>query len=199
MTYKTPLPGVTDCINYLTSNYNFSNLIDVGCGYAPYIELFNNTNYTGIDILENDGDNFINSEFNQYDFKGQKYECVFTAHCIEHQPNVEIFLRKIRSIIKDNGVLCILWPPPKDEVVGGHVNLFNPGIVLYNLTRIGIDCSKVKCIYSGYTYGVVGNVSLVDEVDLIYDKGDIELLAHLFPFDAKQNFHGVRDVSLINL
>lgn len=199
MTYKSPIRGVVDCINYLTKNYSFNNLIDVGCGYAPYKELFGNITYTGIDILVNDGDNFICDNFNHHDFEGQKYECVFTSHCIEHQSNLETFLRNIKSIIEDNGVLCILWPPPKDNVVGGHVNMFNPGMLLYNLTRIGIDCSKTRCIYSGYTYGIVGNISLVDEIDLIYDTGDIELLSHLFPFNAKHAFHGVNDVGLINL
>jgi len=199
MTYKSPIEGVTSCIKYLISNYRFNNLIDVGCGYAPYKDLFNNVCYTGIDLIENDGDNFIKQNFNQYDFKDQEYDCVFTSHCIEHQPNIEFFLRKIKSIIKNNGVLCILWPPPKENVVGGHVNMFNPGMLLYNLTRIGFDCSRVRCIHSGYTYGVVGYVSIVNEVDLIYDSGDIELLSHLFPFNAKHAFHGVRDVDLINL
>jgi ubiquinone/menaquinone biosynthesis C-methylase UbiE len=176
MTYKEPIRGVLQITQFLIKNFQFDNILDVGCGYAPYVNIFTNNNkdYTGIDFnIDNKNKkkcSFIKSDFMKHDFKDKKFDCVYTSHCIEHIPDTETFLKRLRFLIKDDGILCIIFPKPKDEIVGGHVHIFNPGIMLYNLVRIGINCKHVQCLDCGYSYAVVGKIKKEKEKKLIKKK-----------------------------
>ncbi len=74
------------------------------------------------------------------------YDAIWCAHCLEHQRNVGSFLEKIFSELKDGGVLCVTVPPLKTNIVGGHLTLWNGGLLLYNLILAGFDCAKASII-----------------------------------------------------
>ena len=39
----------------------------------------------------------------------EKFDCVFSSHCIEHQPNILSHLKKVSNILRDKGVyICII-------------------------------------------------------------------------------------------
>ena len=62
---------------------------------------------------------------------------------MEHQINVNSFLEKIRKDLKEDGFLCITVPPAKHKMVGGHVTIWNPLLLIYNVVLAGFDCKNV--------------------------------------------------------
>ena len=125
------------------------------------------------------------------DWKGKPVDAIWACHVLEHQLNPGLFLAKCFKDLKSNGVLAVTVPPAKHEIVGGHVSLWNAGLVLYHLVMAGFDCTfaRVKCY--GYNVSViVRKERAVAPKDLKMDAGDIEKLAHFFPFPVAQGFNG---------
>lgn len=201
--------GSKKCIKFLLDNYKFNTVLDIGCGHAPYIDMFlgMDMQYTGLDAFQqstldkyndNSNVNLINSHIFNYETEN-KYDCVFSCHVVEHVADTESFIRHKVSFVNDGSVFCILWPKPKPQIVGGHVHIFSPGLMMYNLVRIGLDCSGWKIVECDYTYGVMGTVRRISDVKLTYANGELERLNQYFPFDAVQNFHGVNQVNIRKL
>lgn len=184
----------------------FDNVLDIGAGSLQHAEVFLN-NGKNVDIcdygnsvyydkrIENIESKIRNKyigDFNNINFNS-KYDAIWCSHILEHQLNVNIFLKKIHSLLNENGYLAIIVPPRKPFIVGGHVTLWNAGLVLYNLVLAGFDCSY-ECYIKQYDYniGIIIKKKTIMELpkELSMDKGDIELLSKYFPFDAKHNFNG---------
>ncbi|MFW6122195.1 MAG: hypothetical protein ACOC80_15035, partial [Petrotogales bacterium] len=164
-------------------------------GQGDYHKFFLNKNIpvTGVDVKTNHLDikkiKFHN--LNIFDFKPQnKYQSVITSHVIEHCANTEIFVKTLFNTIEEESNFCIIWPKPKFSIVGGHVHIFNPGLVLYNLIRCGIDCRKVHIIHNGYSYAVMGVYKRFDLPNLTYDKHELLRLSKWFPCKVSHNFNG---------
>lgn len=117
---------------------------------------------------------------------------VWAAHVLEHQPNVNAFLTKCWRMLRPGGVLCVTVPPMKPEIVGGHLTLWNAGLLLYNVILAGFDCRDAKVLRYGYNISLIvrrGDAPL-ELPALRYDTGDIEALAPYFPGPVQQGFHG---------
>lgn len=119
-----------------------------------------------------------------------EYDAVWCAHCLEHQRNVGAFLDKIHGELKEGGLLCITVPPLKHNIVGGHLSLWNAGLLLYNLILARFDCSQAHVIVDGYNISALLKKRTIKLPKLAYDIGDIELLADYFPFPVKHGFNG---------
>lgn len=120
-----------------------------------------------------------------------QFDAIWACHVLEHQLNVNAFLKKCFSDLKDNGILAITVPPAKMEIVGGHVTLWNAGLLLYNLILAGFDCSRARVSSDyGYNISVIVRKKLAKLPVLRGDYGDIELLAKFFPFKAEHGFNG---------
>ena len=65
------------------------------------------------------------------------------------------YSEKINSILKEGGVLAITVPPLKNEIVGGHLSLWNSGILLYQLVVAGFDCREAIVKKYGYNISVI--------------------------------------------
>jgi SAM-dependent methyltransferase len=120
----------------------------------------------------------------------KKFDGIWCAHCLEHQRNPGAFLEKIFSDLKDGGILCVTVPPHKDSIVGGHVTLWNGGLLLYNLVLAGFDCSEARLLKDGYNISVLVEKRRADLPELNMDSGDIEKLAQFFPMPVQQGFDG---------
>ena len=101
------------------------------------------------------------------------------------------------------GHISITVPPLKKQIVGGHVNLFNAGLLLYRMVLAGIDCSKAKVKAYDYDISVIVKKTEAPELhrllrnELYYDNGDIEQLAPYLPTGCRhQGFDG--DIRNIN-
>lgn len=180
-------------IDKLLKCYRFDTVLDIGCGEGIQSNIFINNGKTVTSIDYGDSDYFksnkknkgetIIADFNTYDFKGIQYDCVWCSHILEHQLNVNIFLRKVNSVLKEGGVLAITVPPLKHAIVGGHVTLWNAGLLLYNLVLAGFDCSEASIKTYGYNISVIVKKKTIENVlsMISFDRGDIRKLSAYFP------------------
>jgi hypothetical protein len=105
-------------------------------------------------------------------------------------PNPGEFLTKCFDDLRDDGVLAVTVPPAKHEIVGGHLTLWNEGLLIYNLILAGFDCSEARVGVYGYNLSVIVRKRKTDAPRLSMDHGDIERLARYFPLPVAQGFDG---------
>ena len=169
------------------ARFSFDRVLDIGSGDGSHARYFQDIgkSVTTIslcapadligDYLETDVD---------------PVDCIWACHVLEHQPNPGLFLRKCFADLKDGGLLAVTVPPLKSEIVGGHVSLWNAGILLYHLILAGFDCSQAKVKTYGYNISVVVRKKARPALLLAMDAGDIEKLAPFFPMPVKHGFDG---------
>jgi len=119
-----------------------------------------------------------------------KYDLVWVSHVLEHQPNVGLFLDKLVEATTPGGYIAITVPPRKPYVVSGHLNLFNPGLLVYRLVAAGIDCSDAKVFPQDGNISILARNSRTNVPALNYDVGDLQLLKDFFPFPVEEGFNG---------
>jgi SAM-dependent methyltransferase len=179
------MKNATEAFNKVIT-LDFNTVLDVGSGSGEHARAFRalGKQVTTLDLVNADiiGD-FITSDL-------KKYDCVWASHVLEHQPNVGLFLKKCFNVLSDGGILAITVPPAKSEVVGGHVSIWNAGLLLYNLILAGFDCSKASVKQYDYNISVVVKKVEAALPDLKMDYGDIELISNFFPFKAAHGFNG---------
>jgi SAM-dependent methyltransferase len=186
-------------------------VLDVGSGSGKHAKIFlDNNKY--VTCVDNGNSIYFNKNINVNSDKlklyisnfdnfetNEQYDLVWCSHILEHQKNVGLFLSKCYSLTKDGGIICITVPPMKTNIVGGHLTLWNSGLLLYNLVINGIDCSNATVLSYGYNISVIVkkqkpiNIALLN---LSYDYGDIEKLRSFFPIPVYQNFNG--NIDFIN-
>lgn len=175
-------------------------ILDVGagmCEQAEYLRSHGNEVITcdyaaGHNSLQPAAYDYV-GDFNKLKFD-RKFDAVLCSHILEHQLNVHEFLRNVVAATADDGYIAIIVPPRKPFIIGGHVSLWNAGLLIYNLVLAGVDCS-VECYVKQYDYNVgviVRNVkNNIDDIDISYDGGDIDNhLSQFFPFPAHDGFNG---------
>lgn len=179
----------TDAIEKLIKDFRFDTVLDVGCGNGDHSEYFklNHKDVTSTDY-DSKYTNCIIGDYNNLVF-GQ-FDCIWVSHVLEHQLNVNNFLKKIRSESKENGIICITVPPLKHEIVGGHVSLWNAGLLIYNLVLAGFDCKNCSVKSYGYNISVIANAGDLSLPHLKYDSGDIDRLKPWLPEFCNEKFNG---------
>ena len=120
----------------------------------------------------------------------QKFDAVWACHVLEHQTNPGQFLKACCQRLNPGGVLVVTVPPAKHEIVGGHVTLWNAGLLLYQLILAGFDCRAARVGTYGYNISVIAPVRSEPLPKLEYDFGDIERLAQWFPLPVHEGFDG---------
>lgn len=168
---------------------NESTILDIGSGDGEHAEMFR---YEGMRVTSIDlsGKADIRGDYMKTLFP-HAFDCIWASHVLEHQRNPGEFLDKVRWDLKDGGLLAVTVPPRKDEIVGGHVTLWNAGLLVYNLVLAGFDCSRASVLTEGYNVSVIARKRLADLPDLTRDHGDIERLSEFFPFPVKEGFDGI--------
>jgi len=187
----------SEAIDALLKKYNFTTVLDIGSGSGRHANIFTDhgKNVTCIDLGKsknfsiNTTQQAIIGNYLEYDFK-KKFDCIWACHVLEHQLNPNVFLRKIYSDLEDEGILAITVPPLKPEIVGGHVTLWNAGLLIYNLILAGFDCSEAAILQYQYNISVILHKKAAILPQLDYDTGDILRLQNLFPFDVIEGFDG---------
>ena len=116
-------------------------------------------------------------------FNDKEFDYVICSHVLEHQLNVNSFLKKLYSLIENDGFLAITVPPARSTIVGGHLTNWNAGLLLYNLVLAGFDCSNAKILAYGYNISIIvqkkRKVSVIPSLG--YDVGDIRLIKPFLP------------------
>lgn len=168
-------------------------LLDVGCGRGEHAEFFRSAGFQVTTIDSNHAYKpDILSDFSFWAPNDQTFDIVWASHVLEHQRNVFGFLRKCHNLLTPKGIFAVTVPPAKHNIVGGHLTLWNQGLLVYNLIVSGFDCknARVSNIYDTYNISCIVENSWRPPVELKDDAGDIETLAEYFPFPAQQGFDG---------
>lgn len=199
-----------EIIKYAIKNLNFKTVLDVGAGrclQTKFLKEKGKKVYT-CDFENIDGAHCSSNikydysgDFLDINFNNEKFDFVFSSHVLEHQRNVGMFLDKMASLVSENGFICIVLPIRKPFVTGGHLSIWNPGILLYNLVMAGVDCSECCIIQKDYDIGLVVKFKKFDinKHSLTYDRGDVDLLSKYFPFELKEPFNGdIMNLNTIN-
>jgi SAM-dependent methyltransferase len=186
-------------LDLLIEKYEFFQVLDIGFGQGEQTKWLREKNKKVVTIDLDTGYKTkpdIIADYNSYDFT-DKFDLIWCSHVLEHQLNVNFFLRKIWHDLKPRGIYAITVPPMKPHVVGGHVTVWNAGLLLYNLVLAGFDCSKCHVKRYGYNISVVGRKKKAKlPKGLKMDQGDIEKLARFFPLPVQQDFNG--DIQKLN-
>ena len=177
----------------LAKDYSFKTLLDIGSGPPQGVNAANFFKELAKDVTRQD----INPDYKPDilgDFNNvatdKLYDCIWCSHVLEHQLNPNFFLTKIFHTLKDEGVFAITVPPAKHEIVGGHVTLWNAGLLLYNLILAGFDCKDAAVKSYGYNISVIVNKRTAILPDLLFDAGDINALNEFFPLGVYEGFDG---------
>ena len=123
-------------------------------------------------------------------YKNGACDVIWASHVLEHQVNPGVFLGRMADDLYPGGYLAITVPPAKPQIVGGHVTIWNAGLLLYHLVLAGFDCSRAMVHCYGYNISVIVQYEPITLPPLIYGMGDIELLADYFPIPVHQGFDG---------
>ena len=172
---------------------NAQRILDIGAGVQlPHTKVMRQH---GLTVETNDVSYESDHKGLYHEMEGLgKFDAIWASHVLEHQRNPGVFLDKVHSELNEGGVLAITVPPRKDQIVGGHVTLWNAGLLLYQIIIAGFNCREAAVATYDYNVSVVLNkVSIEKMPDLWYDRGDIDKLKNFFPkgLDAKQGFNGV--------
>lgn len=119
-----------------------------------------------------------------------KYDLVWCSHVLEHQPNANLFLKRCFDLVADEGWLAITVPPLKHPIVGGHVSLWNAGLVLYQMVLAGNDCSDAVVMNYGYNISVLVRRRPIIVPALEFDSGDIGRISRFLPAGCSEGFDG---------
>jgi SAM-dependent methyltransferase len=199
------LPHSQACMEFVVKNYDFTTVLDIGSGEGLHSALFSKigkavtaVDYGGSIYSEMASDNYKGVDYVVGDFAelelGHLFDCVWCSHVLEHQLNVGSFLLKIKAVLAADGILAITVPPLKNEIVGGHVSLWNAGLVLYRLVLAGFDCNKASVLCHGYNVSVVIRKNEINlPKHLNFDAGDIRKLRAFLPAGLRFNENQIDD------
>lgn len=190
----TPLKAA-EALEKLLAAYEFRTVLDIGCGPGRHWERFRQAGkqVIGIDYVQMRQDVIV-ADYLQHEF-AEPFDCLWVSHVLEHQLNVHGFLKKLYRDLKPGGVLAITVPPLKQTIVGGHVTLWNAGLLLYNLILAGFDCKAAKVKRYGYNISVIVSKSAaaIPYEQLHFCRHDMKLLAPFFPRHPQMRWeHGFR-------
>lgn len=173
--------------------YDWRVCLDIGAG-----KMLTHTNLMrdmgrevkAVDLALHPGVGDIVYEFGVMDWRSytppsETYDAIWCSHVLEHQIDTGYFLREIYRVADHGAVIAITVPPLKHEIVGGHVSLWNEGLLLYHMILAGFDCRNARIGVYGYNISVIVKKDY-DEVvpykhGLTHDYGDIGRLAQYFP------------------
>lgn len=181
----------------LLDDYEFSTVLDIGAGSLDHSKIFSQygKQVTAIDLgnsvyYEHSENKDIQNvrkiigNFNEMSLD-EEFDLVWASHILEHQVNVDHFLRKVISLTKEEGIIAITVPPLKHHIVGGHVSLWNAGLVLYRLVICGLDCKSASILSYGYNISVIIRKKTINIEDLQFDCGDIRRIKKYLPEGLK--------------
>ena len=183
-----------EALERLLAYDDVKTVLDVGSGSGEHAQWMRDhgREVTTIDLVNEDAD--YTGFFEDYN-SDRVFDAVWASHVLEHAPNVQCFIHTCTSLLRPDGLLAITVPPAKHDIVGGHLTLWNQGLLLYNLVLAGLDCSeaRVSPVYEGYNISVLVRKRIRSHnVVLKMDAGDIEELAQWFPMEVAQGFRGDR-------
>lgn len=124
-------------------------------------------------------------------FTDNSFDLVWCSCVLEHTLNVGLALSELRRVLKDKGLLVVIVPPYKSQIVGGHYTTgWNLGQLMYILLVNGFNIKRGKFIKHKYNICGLVRKSDLKLPALNYNKTDLEKLKDHFPIRIKHAFEG---------
>ncbi len=165
-------------------------VLDVGSGIGAHAALMRAAGRAVTTISLVPPADYVGDYLTMSPLPPKPFDGIWASHVLEHQANVGLFLRSCFHDLRDDGVLAITVPPLKHSLVGGHLSLWNPGLLVYNLVVNGFDCREARVHQYGYNISVIVRKRAAILPDLTCDRGDLEALKAFFPFPVRQECDG---------
>jgi SAM-dependent methyltransferase len=174
----------------LLDEYDFASVLDIGSGGGEHTAIMASAGkqVTAIDYgtsyyyrKSSENVQATIGDFAKHHFQ-HEFDCVWCSHVLEHQLNVQSFLVKVKQVLRPDGVLAITVPPLKHTIAGGHVSLWNGGLLLYRLVLAGFDCSDARILRYGNNVSALLRKREIDVLgEIEYDRGDIRKIRKYLP------------------
>ena len=189
-------------LDYLLKNFEFDCVLDIGCGSGDHSSKFLQLNkevhgveFKPITKTLTDSKYFtpyqglfpliLTKSKDLFDMV-YSFDCVWASHVLEHSLQPHDFLKNMVFCVREGGIIAVTVPPLKHQIVGGHVSLWNAGMLLYHLILAGVDCADARIKSYGYNITII--IPKVRKLNaenlyanLVYDKGDIATLSPYLP------------------
>lgn len=142
----------------------------------------------GVRIIESDVDDWLgqqtHGELGWLPFHDESFQHIWCSHILEHTAHVGRLLSELWRILKDDGWLYMIVPPPDKGVAGGHLTPgWSLGQLMYLLVLHGFNVSDGHYLSQGYN-----RIAFVQKgqwprpgQELRHDNGDLELLEPYWP------------------
>ena len=128
----------------------------------------------------------VNADFATWN-PDRAYDLVWASHVLEHQRNVGQFIDKLIACCAPDGHICVIVPAPHRRLWGGHVTLWTPGLLAYNIVLAGVDLSGATLEYGYRETWIAFRPKHIDMPALTFDSGDLDLLAPYLPKGFREN------------
>ena len=145
-------------------------VLDVGVGKGRHAFSFiaNGSMVAGLDVnlppLDDPRYEHIHGSLELWEPAGREFDMIWCSHTLEHLPNVQAALIKLRSVLKDGGTLAIAVPTDRQNRLHvGHLSLWTPAHLVYNLVCAGWDCSEAIWYTEYCTIGLI--VKKTDDIN----------------------------------
>ena len=163
---------------------NPDRVLDIGVGHARHAIAFmgNGAQVTGVDVkgpeVESPLYEHLQGAFEVVDFEDRQYDLIWCSHTLEHVHNIQAFLLKAASLLKDGGMLYIAVPTDSQSRFHiGHLTLWNPVLLMYNLICSGWNCKDARWYTEYCTIGLC--IKKEPEIDLSWRTGMPDEMAGL--------------------
>lgn len=193
------LPFAGETLKKFISSFDFNTVLDIGSGEGKHSDILREEGkkVTSIDYgksiyfkKRSENHTCVFGDYYTFEFE-EKFDAIWASHVLEHQPNPNLFLKKIFNDLKEGGVLAITIPPLKHEIVGGHLTLWNAGLLMYQLVLAGFNCKDISIKSYGYNISIILRKKSISRFpELSFDSGDILKLNQFFPEGTTEPFNG---------
>jgi SAM-dependent methyltransferase len=134
----------------------------------------------------NSGIDVVHADFSKWN-PSQKFDLVWASHVLEHQRNPGSFIEKLIDCCASDGYVVITVPVPHRRLWGGHLSLWTPGILAYNIVMCGVDISGAQVFYGYRETSIIFKPLRFVLPDLTFDNGDLDVLAKYLPKFVREN------------
>jgi SAM-dependent methyltransferase len=137
------------------TGFDFNTMLEIGSadGVVARAAAFAGKKVTTCEIL----DTYVASFSGDYlDLEvDEPFDAIWCSHVLEHQRYLGRFLEKMFDDLKDGGILAVTVPAALSPLLQGHVNIFTPGLLLYNLICAGFDCADAQVKTYDWQFSII--------------------------------------------
>lgn len=176
-------------MKFCLERLDFDTVLDICCGPGHHSDQFKAAGKTVTSVDKRDiyGQEFVGM---YQDFEFVEHDLTWCCKALEHMLDTHSFLKKVRSETKLGGYTCMTVPPLMHDITGGHVSLWNAGLLMYHLVLAGFNCKNAHVKTYSYNISVIAQAADFELPELYYDIGDLELLQPWLPNWCVETFDG---------